>query len=122
MEPAKADLQHIHDFIAEDSRQYARKVATEIVEKTDILDETPKLGKIVAEIKDENVRELHLYSYRILYEITGKNIEVLAVIHKRRNFNSEEIGKWCQFWVEAMESDPIGFPIGFHWVAIGLSR
>ncbi len=90
-EPAKADLHHIYEFIAEDSNQYARKVTLEMVEKTDILDEVPKLGKVVPEIKDDNIRELHLYSYRILYEIKPPNIEVLAVIHKRRDFKSEEI-------------------------------
>ena len=93
MEPAKADLQHIYDFIAADSKQYARKVAREMVDKTDILDETPKLGKVAPEIQDDNVRELHLYSYRILYEIKTPNIEVLAVIHKRRDFQAVEIGK-----------------------------
>ena len=51
----------------------------------------PRLGKMVPEIKDDNIRELHLYSYRILYEIKPPNIEVLAVIHKRRDFKAEEI-------------------------------
>ena len=89
--PAKADLHHIYAFIAKDSKQYARKVTLEMVEKTDILDEVPRLGKMVPEIKDDNIRELHLYSYRILYEIKPPNIEVLAVIHKRRDFKAEEI-------------------------------
>lgn len=92
-EPAKTDLHHIYAFIAEDSKQYARKVVREMIEKTDILDEAAKVGKIVPEIQDENVRELHLYSYRILYEIKDPNVEVLAVIHKRRDFKNEEIGK-----------------------------
>ena len=61
-DPAKADLHHIYEFIAKDSKQYARKVTLEIVEKTDIL-----------------------------YEIKPPNIEVLAVIHKRRDFKTEEI-------------------------------
>jgi len=91
MEPAKADLQHIHNFIAEDSKRYARKVVREMVGKADILDETPKLGKMVPEIQDDNVRELHLYSYRILYEIKTPNIEVLAVIHKRQHLEPENI-------------------------------
>ena len=90
-EPAKADLRHIYKFIAEDSKQYARKVTLEVVEKTDVLDEVPRLGKVVPEIRDDNIRELHLYSYRILYEIKPPNIEVLAVIHKRRDFKAEEI-------------------------------
>jgi plasmid stabilization system protein ParE len=37
------------------------------------------------------VRELSLYSYRILYEIKSAGIEVLAVIHKRRDLHPEEI-------------------------------
>ena len=41
-DPAKVDLHHIYKFIAEDSKQYARKVTLEMVEKTDILDEVPK--------------------------------------------------------------------------------
>ncbi|PID44290.1 MAG: hypothetical protein CSB48_02365 [Proteobacteria bacterium] len=48
--PARADLTHIHDFIAEDSRHYAKKVAREIREKTDILNELPNAGKMVSEI------------------------------------------------------------------------
>jgi plasmid stabilization system protein ParE len=38
------------------------------------------------------VRELGLYSYRILYEIKSDNlIEVLAVIHKRQHLEPEDI-------------------------------
>ena len=68
-EPAKADLRSIHDFIAHDSQSYAKKVAQDIREKTNILDKLPRMGKRVAEIGDEKVRELSLYSYRIIYEI-----------------------------------------------------
>lgn len=92
-DPAKADLHHIYNFIAEDSKQYAHNVAKKLVEKTETLNEIPNIGKVVPEIKDENVRELHLYSYRIIYEIKEQNIEVLAVIHKRRNFMSSELDK-----------------------------
>ena len=48
--PAKADLKHVHDFIAGDSKHYAKKVAQEIREKTDILDELPNVGKMVPEV------------------------------------------------------------------------
>ena len=37
------------------------------------------------------MRELSLYSYRILYEIKSSHIEVLAVIHKRRDLQAQEI-------------------------------
>ena len=92
-EPAKADLRSIHDFIAHDSRHYAKKVAQDIREKTDILNALPKAGKKVSELNDEAVRELSLYSYRIIYEIKEPDIFVLAVVHKRRNLQPEMIGR-----------------------------
>lgn len=44
-EPAILDLQSIHDFIAHDSRYYAKKVTQDIRDKADILDELPKIGQ-----------------------------------------------------------------------------
>lgn len=92
-EPAKVDLRSIHDFIAHDSHHYAKKVTQDIREKTDVLNELPKVGKKVLELNDENVRELSLYSYRIIYEIKNQNIFVLAVVHKRQDLKAEDVGK-----------------------------
>jgi len=92
-EPAKADLRSIHDFIAHDSRHYAKKVTQDIREKTDVLDGLPKVGKNVPELNDDAVRELSLYSYRIIYEIENQDVFVLAVVHKRRDLKAEDIGK-----------------------------
>jgi plasmid stabilization system protein ParE len=90
-QPAKADLRSIHDFIAHDSTHYAKKVVQDIREKTDILERLPKLGRKVAELDDEQVRELSLYSYRIIYEIKDEEIFVLAVAHKRQDLKAEDI-------------------------------
>jgi len=49
-------------------------------------------GKKVPELNVDAVRELGLYSYRILHEIKSDDfIEVLAVIHKRQHLEVEEI-------------------------------
>jgi len=89
---AKAHLRHIHDYIAQDSRLYARRVSEELVRKTHGLDDLPRKGHKVPELNKDAVRELSLYSYRILYEIKTNNlIEVLAVIHKRQHLEPEEI-------------------------------
>ena len=63
-ELAKEDLRAIHDFIAKDSPFYAKKVAQDVQEKTDTLNDLPKIGKKVVELNDEAIRELSLYSYR----------------------------------------------------------
>ncbi|MEW8291821.1 MAG: type II toxin-antitoxin system RelE/ParE family toxin [Candidatus Thiodiazotropha endolucinida] len=89
---ANAQLRHIHDYIAQDSPLYARRVSEELVRRTIGLDAVPRKGYKVPELNEDAVRELGLYSYRILYEIKpGNLIEVLAVIHKRRHLVAEDI-------------------------------
>ncbi len=86
--PARNDLKQIHDYIAKDSKFYAQNVIQEIVAKTETLTELPEIGRIVLEISDQNIRELIVYSYRLIYEISVAGIEILAIIHGRRDFNS----------------------------------
>jgi plasmid stabilization system protein ParE len=89
---SKAHLHHIHDYITQDSPLYAKSVSEELVRKTIGLDALPRKGYKVAELNEDAVRELGLYSYRILYEIKTDNlIEVLAVIHKRQHLEPEDI-------------------------------
>jgi toxin ParE1/3/4 len=90
-EPAKADLRAIHDFIAHDSRHYAKKVTQDVFAKTDNLVALPRIGKVVPELGNEAIRELPVCSYRILYEIREPDIVVLAVIHKRRELQPEMV-------------------------------
>ena len=89
--PARADLRSIHDFIAHDSKHYAKKVTQDIAAKTDILNELPRMGKVVPELGNDTIRELSLYSYRILYEIREPDVVVLAVIHKRRDLQPDMV-------------------------------
>ncbi|HDH31317.1 MAG TPA: type II toxin-antitoxin system RelE/ParE family toxin [Candidatus Wolfebacteria bacterium] len=84
--PAKDDLRKIHDYIAQDSKFYALKVTQEFIEKSEILEEFPKMGRVVPEIGEVNIRELFLYSYRFIYEISSDKIEILAIIHGRQDF------------------------------------
>ena len=89
--PAKADLRSIHDFIATDSRHYAKKVVQDLVDKTDILERLPRIGQAVPELGKDNIRQLQIYSYRLIYEIKGEDVVVLAVVHKRRDLQPEMI-------------------------------
>ena len=86
--PAKNDLKQIHDYIAKDSKYYAQNVVQEIVAKTETLTDFPEIGRFVPEISDQNIRQLIVYSYRLIYEISETGIEILAIIHGRRDFNS----------------------------------
>ncbi|MBF0559758.1 MAG: type II toxin-antitoxin system RelE/ParE family toxin [Nitrospirae bacterium] len=84
--PAGFDLKQIRDYIARDSKVYAQKVSMEIVEKSEKLNLFPEVGRIVPEIGDPHIRELLIYSYRLIYEVFPNRVEVLALIHSKRNF------------------------------------
>jgi len=86
-DPAKQDLKAIHDYIARDSTFYAKKVSLEIVEKSEKLNILPEIGRVVPEIGDTRIRELIIYSYRLVYEIFPDKIEILALIHGKRDFS-----------------------------------
>lgn len=88
---ALSQLRCIHDLIAQDSPFYAKRVTEAPVQKTAVLEELPRVGRVVPELDEENVHELPLYSYRILYEIRPAGIAVLAVIHKRQNLQEEDV-------------------------------
>ena len=81
-------MRSIYDFIANDSRYYAKKVVQDIREKTDVLNDLPKIGKRVPEVNNNAIRELSLYSYRIIYEVKSSQVEVLAIVHKRLDFDA----------------------------------
>ena len=91
--PAKSDLRAIHDFIASDSKYYAKKVVQDIVDRTNILKEYPRIGRKAPEIDDENIREIFAYSYRILYEIKLEKVYIIGIIHGRRDFISTHVYK-----------------------------
>ena len=89
--PARTNLREIHDVITLDSPYQAKKVVQEIREKADTLNFLPKQGKRVYEVKDENIREVPIYSYRIIYEIKEKTIVILLVAHKRQDLKAKDI-------------------------------
>lgn len=85
-DPAKLDLRDIHDYIARDSKYYAQKVSQDIVDKSAKLNLFPEIGRIVPEIDDPNIREVFIYSYRLIYEVLSNGVQVLALIHGKRDF------------------------------------
>ncbi|MGA8178678.1 MAG: type II toxin-antitoxin system RelE/ParE family toxin [Desulfobacterales bacterium] len=86
--PARNDLKQIYEYIAKDSKYYATNVVENIVSKAENLNEFPEIGRIVPEIGDENVRELIIYSYRLIYEVIPNDVQILAIVHGKRDFPS----------------------------------
>ena len=81
---AVQDLDSIADYIAADSPAYAGVVIKNIVNQTRILARFPQAGRKVPEFDDENIRELIVYSYRIIYRLEQDEALIVAVIHGKR--------------------------------------
>ncbi len=90
--PARNDLKQIYDYIAKDSRYYATNVVENVVSKAENLDEFPEIGRVVPEISDKNVRELIIYSYRLIFIpnlISKRCAKSDHVNHMKKHFSEQ---------------------------------
>lgn len=87
-QPALEDIDAIAEYIHRDSPYHAKRVVEEILSLATSIGESPLIGRVVPELKDDAVRERFIYSYRVVYEIRPTQIDVIAVIHGRRLLES----------------------------------
>jgi toxin ParE1/3/4 len=59
-------------------------VVRKILISTRMLEHFPLAGRKVPEFDDENIRELLVHSYRIIYAVRERQVTVAAVIHGKR--------------------------------------
>lgn len=85
---AIGDLESICAHIASDSAEYARVFAQEIIALVEELEDHPRIGRVVPEYREEGVRERIYHNYRVVYELTGNSIEVVAIVHGARDFKN----------------------------------
>jgi len=78
------DVVAIADYIERDSPVYARAVVQKILASTRTLQRFPRAGRTVPELDDEEIRELLVYSYRVIYRVRDLTVLVAAVIHGKR--------------------------------------
>jgi toxin ParE1/3/4 len=90
-EIALNDINEIYDFIAKDSKFYAKNVVGAIRKKVKIVKKYPKIGRIIPEINIENYREIFQWNYRIMYKIVGADIYILSIYHGARDFKRDKI-------------------------------
>ena len=89
-ERALNDLEVIGEYIALDSIRYAEATVKLLFGRTQVLSKSPKIGRVVPEFGNENLRELIEGSYRIVYRINPECtiIEMVTVHHSKMQFPS----------------------------------
>ena len=81
---ATEDLESIAEYIARDSKFYARSVVSKILTVSRKIPEQPMIGRVVPEIGENEIRERFVYSYRVVYRIKNSTITIVAIIHGKR--------------------------------------
>jgi toxin ParE1/3/4 len=84
-DPAWENLQAAVDYIAQDSPRYAAALVREARDAARSLTDFANRGRVVPEIDDPSIRELFVWRYRLLYRITGSEVQIVAFIHSARN-------------------------------------
>ena len=81
---AADDLEAICLFIARDSAQLAAIFADRVLRATDRLASYPRLGRVVPELAIEDIREIIVGSYRIIYRVRQDAAHLLTLQHGAR--------------------------------------
>lgn len=92
-EQAVADVQTIREFIERDSPRYGRLVAERLVSATDRLEAFPRSGRIVPEVGREDLREIIVGDYRIVYRLDLDAAVLLTVFRGSRLFSRHLSGR-----------------------------
>ena len=82
---ARSDLKSIYEYISEDSSFYAKRFIDKLVDKVEILETYPNMGRVVPEFENQKIRELIEGNYRIVYRTSSDRVEIIRVHHSSRN-------------------------------------
>jgi plasmid stabilization system protein ParE len=88
------NLESIKNYIAQDSQYYAVELTEKIIGAVEKLCAFPRLGRVVPEIKKENIREVIYGNYRIMYRIDNEILYIIAIIHAARNLDKIKLNPW----------------------------
>jgi len=80
-ETAEEHLDAIYAYIARDSITYALRTVDRITRKSQQIGALPLSGRRVPEYDMDQIREVFVGPYRIIYHIKSDQIDVIAVIH-----------------------------------------
>jgi toxin ParE1/3/4 len=86
---ARRHLQAIHDYIAQDSKRYARRMVDRLTRRSQQLADHPLIGAKAEKYEEKEIREILVKSYRVFYRVKPDQIDILAVIHAARELPEE---------------------------------
>lgn len=81
---SREDLRAIREFIARDAPKTAAAYVRRLRQSVERLRQLPHSGQVVPELQREELREVIQGSYRIIYRVGDRRVDILAVYHAAR--------------------------------------
>lgn len=88
---AKDQLKEIKFYIAKDNPQRADKHIKKVINSIKRFLEYPYLGKVNAVYNREDIREIAIEGYKVIYQIFSNSINIL-VVYKNIDLDETDIG------------------------------
>lgn len=85
---AEDDLEQIRKYIARDSPLSATRFIAGIKKEVGSLRTFPHMGEMLDRGDGEEIREIYVKSYRVLFRVRERAVRILAVIHGARDFEA----------------------------------
>ena len=84
-EVAARELEQAAEYIGQDSPTYAAALVAGADKTAQSLGTFPEHGKAVPEYRAQEVRQLLVGSYRLIYRVGSRAIEIVAFVHGARD-------------------------------------
>lgn len=85
---AKGDIRSIFGYLSDEDPFKAERIVVRLKRKADSLKTLPSRGRVVPELALQGVhehREMIYHPWRIVYQLRGRSVRVVAVIDGRRD-------------------------------------
>ena len=78
------DLDCTAEYISRDSAAYAASFVRRVISAVESVHRMPESGGIVPEFDRQNLREVLVDTYRVVYSLSVSEVRIVAIIHGAR--------------------------------------
>ena len=93
-EDALLDVEHIRDYIKQDSAVYAEAFIERLLLATRHLPQFPLSGRLMPEAKSRDIREVIYQGYRIVYRLRPDCVQIAMVMHSSVDLSNPDNQRW----------------------------
>ena len=81
---AADDYESLIKYYEKNAPKFAQTLAKQIIYIIENLDQFPKMGRMVPELQNEEIREIIYRNFRIIYRLKEEILEIVRIIHGSR--------------------------------------